>query len=132
MITFPEIGPDGPDAADWSDLIANWSGPASLFVDVSVDEVVEHCAASAAYLATPYTRLVTDRDGNWDPVASDEAGQLAARWCAVFAARGQTVISPIVQAVEMVNQSSRLDPLDADFWMHWCAPMLRDCQAVIV
>ncbi|MEP2782320.1 MAG: DUF1937 family protein, partial [Pseudoruegeria sp.] len=96
------------------------------------DEVVEHCAASAAYLATPYTRLVTDRDGNWDPVASDEAGQLAARWCAVFAARGQTVISPIVQAVEMVNQSSRLDPLDADFWMHWCAPMLRDCQAVIV
>lgn len=120
---------------DWAALQGAHDGPRGLLrADMVFSDVVAACKGGLAYLATPYSREVL-RNGRWSALLSDVKAWEAARWAAWFAVNGVTALSPIAQAVAMINAnagSDSLDPLDAKFWNAWCRPMLRNCDAVIV
>lgn len=121
----------------------NWNSPAVqklvqttlLQTDVSLADVVSRCRSRLCYLATPYTKLAVHPDGSFCSARSIEASVRAARWLNLLAMDGVTAVSPIVQAVEMVNADrlrETLDPLDAAFWEDWCRPLLRASSVVVV
>lgn len=91
------------------------------------------------YLATPYT-LRAQVNGKWSYEASLHASAQAARELGRLARVGVTGISPIVQSAEMVHaeafgrmrDATALDPLDGEFWHHWCRPILNACAALVV
>lgn len=119
-----------------------------------------HAGASAArlgaayagrqpvYLATPYSRAVVDGDGVWNAGLNHHLGAQAARYAMDLMQAGVTAISPIAQAATMLQASGDiahqrgrvvwrhrvdpLDPLDAEAWAAWCAPLLSVCEAVVV
>jgi hypothetical protein len=97
------------------------------------------------YLATPYSRDCTDVLGAWSREESDRMERRAAMAAAELLAVGVTALSPIVQAVRMVNATGiyrhhragvafepTIDPLDAAMWVRWCQPLLNVCGAMVV
>lgn len=101
--------------------------------------VAQHCRGGLVYLATPYSREVTDEAGRFQRGQSLEMALYAAHHVALLAGRGITAISPVVLSVEAVEAalvlgewSNRLNPLDADFWEKWYRPLLSRCDAVVV
>lgn len=97
-------------------------------------EVVSLARGRLVYLASPYSRVVTDDGGGFDPGLSFRAGFQAALWSTRLASVGVTAVSPIVLSSAMVGADARdvLDPLDAAFWTRWCEPLLRACDVLIV
>lgn len=126
-----QIYPDRPNY-DW--LSREHGRGALLHVDAGFDATIAACRGRLAYLATPYTRNVIDRDGLFSPVLSMEMQTRAARWAWRFAIGGVTAMSPIVQACSMlaVDFEQHLDPLGDAFWSGWCQPMLMASGSVIV
>lgn len=105
------------------------------FADRPVDAVraVDACRGRLVYLATPYSKRAVDAAGAYCPAGAREAARGAVAWSARLAEDGITAISPIVLSQAMADTfPSAIDPLDADFWNRWCAPLLMRCQAVIV
>lgn len=84
------------------------------------------------YLATPYSRIARDDHGNWSRYGSVEAMERAGRHAARLCKAGVTAISPIVLSADICHTDATLDPLDADFWHRWCAPLLAACHSVVV
>ena len=108
-----------------------------LYRNARLADVIAHCRGRLVYLATPYSKIVVGDDGQWDECRSVDAMVLAAYWAGNFASEGITAVSPIVQSAVMVHashafESDPLDPLDADFWTAWCAPLLEASAAVVV
>ncbi len=98
-------------------------------------DVVAQCRGVLCYLATPFTKIAQYDDGEFDPAKSLECATRAARWSRALAIEGVTAVSPVIQSVEMVHADfvdQQLDPLDWDFWMCWCQPLLHACPVVIV
>lgn len=98
------------------------------------------------YLATPYSRECLDVLDVWSQEESDRMAHRASIAAAHLLAVGVTALSPIVQAVGMVNatgvvqvQNGRkvrffpaINPLDAAMWVRWCQPLLNVCGAMVV
>ena len=106
-----------------------------LHPETSLKEVSKRCLGTMAYLATPYSKVALDDDGEWNATASLECGARAGYWARPLALSGVTAISPISQAVEMIHadfRCTRLDPMDAEFWENWCRPLLVASRSVIV
>ena len=104
---------------------------------LSLQEMMEAAPRlSLAYLATPYTKRARNSKGGFDLVDSSEAAADACRAVAALAQAGVTGLSPVVLAhsacVVSLFWQRPLDPLDAEFWHCWCAPILLACEAVIV
>jgi hypothetical protein len=101
--------------------------------------VTQHCRGCLVYLATPYSREVTDEAGRFQRGQSLEMALYAAHHVALLAGRGITAISPVVLSADAVEAAlvlgewpDRLDPLNAPFWDRWCRPLLSRCDAVVV
>lgn len=118
----------------WIDLAAAYQPAGLLSVNTPFIDALARCRGKMVYLATPYSREVLNYDGRWCPVRSDAMAFEAAKWAAHCAVNGVAVVSPVVQAVAMVNAdiADAIDPLDEKFWTVWCAPLLHACGAVIV
>ena len=116
---------------DWLALAENYAGSGLLHSGIEFGEVQERCRASLSYLATPYSKLAVDLDGQFCPVRSDFAGQEAAKWLAHCGVNGITAVSPIVQSVAMLgaDPDRAIDPLDVRFWTggarRYYGPVLR-------
>jgi hypothetical protein len=103
-------------------------------------EGVARLARGPAYLATPYTKLVTDGAGCVDWGKAAAASHAAAVVQHDLALRGVSAWSPIVQAQAMLTagrdgarvRMPGLDPLDTGFWEAWCRPWLHAAEVVIV
>lgn len=122
------------DKADWEALVESYAGVRTIHLDIEFGEVIDRCRSQLSYLATPYSKLAVDLDGQFCHVRSDFAGQEAAKWLAHCGVNGITAVSPIVQSVAMLGADPvrALNPLDERFWSAWCAPMLWACSAVII
>lgn len=118
---------------NWPALIGAETYSKSSLLHVGADRhmVADRCGGHAVYLATPYSKEVLDRSGNWSLALSLEASKRASREAVRLAAIGVTAVSPIVLAHEMVSMAS-FDPLDQKFWTQWCRPILNACGAVVV
>ncbi len=88
------------------------------------------------YLATPYSKRVIGRDGQWDSHLSMKCALEAAEEAAFLMRQGVTALSPIVHAHLMVQSMIDLpwgiDPMDQAAWGDWCRPLLAGCGAVFV
>ncbi|MBS9718972.1 DUF1937 family protein [Pseudohalocynthiibacter aestuariivivens] len=126
--------PDFPATSDWAGLKADFADSSLLSVDCLLMDALLKCRGRLVYLATPYSRISLNLDGEWCPVRSDAAAFLAAKWAAHCAVNGITAISPIVHAVQMVNAdiAGAIDPLADAFWSKWCQPLLENSDAVFV
>ena len=130
----------GPSPAAWDALEARHAGT----------DLVKRCTVEGAallvrgpaYLATPYTRLVTDQAGRFDFALSWIAASRAALVMDALVRHGVSAWSPIVQAHAMIRVGRTfrpgpswhdpLDPLDVGFWENWCRPWLDAAAVVIV
>ncbi|WP_170335014.1 DUF1937 family protein [Ruegeria arenilitoris] len=125
-----------PIRRNWkSAALAEFEDSALLRRDATMADLVSRSRSRLCYLATPYTKLAQHSDGGFCPTKSVEASVKAARWSRLLALEGVTAVSPIVQAVEMINAdiiNQQLDPLDEKFWELWCRPLLRASAVVIV
>jgi hypothetical protein len=88
------------------------------------------------YVATPYSKRVTDADGLWDGAKSRALAYEAAAVCDRLMMHGAVAISPIAQAHLMVSREPRpeaaVHPLDHDAWADWCARIVAACGAVFI
>lgn len=90
------------------------------------------------YLATPYTKLSTGVGAALADSGLNFAARSAGLWVAQLAREGVTAVSPIQSAHNacrsqwVMDDPSLLDPLDADFWYAWCAPILAVSASVII
>jgi|GEM_PF-2321980 len=124
-----------PKRIDWNNPhLARHMEGALFLPGATLKEAENKCRGSLCYLASPYTKRVVIRDEGWDGMASLDRAAEAALWCRSFASVGITVISPVVQAVEMIHADFRewLDPLDEGFWQNWRTPLMRACGPVII
>ena len=122
---------------DWPGDLPPYAGKSLLYRNARLADVIAHCRGRLVYLATPYSKIVVVDDGQWDVGLSFDAMIRAAHWAGHLASEGITAVSPIVQSAEMVHascvfKSDPLDPMDADFWTAWCAPLLEASAAVVV
>ncbi|MCU0909815.1 MAG: DUF1937 family protein [Rhodobacteraceae bacterium] len=121
--------------SDWGKLLA--LRPSHLILGADPGHVARRVGGQV-YLATPYTRRVVDVAGAYDPDLNLSLMFEAAWEARRLAQLGVTAISPIVQAAGMValhrprHGARPLDPLDAEFWTRWCAPVLAASEAVVV
>lgn len=104
---------------------------------------VEGIAARGAglgYFASPISKRFSGA-GDADWYVLERLIREAALDCDSLAQAGVTVISPAVMALEMIRArgvSARVSVLgargvlDRDFWLRWCAPLLRASDFVIV
>ena len=134
---------------DWTDLLS--AARAGMLPCLHVGQTPASIAKvfggkQPVYLASPYSREAVDVLGAWSYELSNLAARRAARACADLLTHGVMAVSPIVQAVWMINASGAfegqrrggvrfvpsLDPLDAGLWMDWCQPLLNVCGAVVV
>lgn len=118
---------------DWPALSVALQGSGLLQMSAAMDFVAARCRGRLTYLATPYSREVTDH-GRFSVHRSDLMGHAAADWQKRLALVGVSAVSPIVQAVAMLDAPGvvDLDPLDDQFWTAWCAPMLAAAAALII
>ncbi len=125
-----------PHMRNWQSPVLDAFAGACLFHrDATLVDVVSHCRSCLCYLATPYSKVSLNPDGEWDALESRIASVQAARWSRLLALEGVTAVSPIIQAVEMVHADfieQQLDPLDVHFWESWCRPLLMASGPVIV
>jgi hypothetical protein len=123
-----------PDEPDWPRLIDQYSGASLLFPSAAFIDAVSFCRGGLAYLATPYSREAVDLNGIWSAVRSDDMARQASKWVLHCAVNGVSAISPIAQAVAMmdVDGAHTVGPLDHSFWMNWCMPILRASSSVII
>ncbi|MDI3335885.1 DUF1937 family protein [Defluviimonas aestuarii] len=117
---------------DWQALARIAREKALLVRFGETDESVAALASGLVYLATPYSKVTLDDRGNWSFHASADAMERASRVSARLAKLGITAVSPIVMAADMCHTDATLDPLDADFWTRWCAPILAASRSVVV
>ena len=122
---------------DWPGDLPPYAGKSLLYRNARLADVIAHCRGRLVYLATPYSKIAVGDDGQWDVGLSFDAMMRAAHWARHLALEGITAVSPIVQSAEMVHascvfESDPLDPMDADFWTAWCAPLLEASAAVVV
>lgn len=124
----------------WAELVAQYGGSGLLASGVGAEGVAKRCGGRAVYLATPYSRVVLDVRGNWCISRSIVAQERAAIAARDLALRGIPALSPILISSEMCHVETlaypeherRLDPLDAEFWTRWCAPLLAVCEVIYV
>jgi len=124
-----------PDRPQWGHhKLDEYAGGGLLYRGASLDQVADRCPAGMAYLATPYSKVVTEGvTGAWSPWRSEAAAHAASTWVSALADIQITAVSPIVLAVGAVHcGGDQLDPLDHEFWMAWCAPILSASRAVII
>lgn len=126
--------PTFPAVPDWDWLVASFPEGSSLRMGAGLDRAALHCRGRLVYLATPYSRLVTDANGNWRGDYSRYVATLTALEARRLADAGVTAISPISLACAMVHAGGAqgLDPLDQAFWTRWCRPLLNRCDVVVV
>lgn len=122
---------------DWPGDLPPYAGKSLLYRNARLADVIAHCRGRLVYLATPFSKIAVGDDGQWDVGLSIEAMMRAAHWARHLALEGITAVSPIVQSTEMVLascvfESDPFDPMDADFWTAWCAPLLEASAAVVV
>ena len=122
---------------DWPGDLPPYAAKSLLYHNARLADVIAHCRGRLVYLATPYSKIAVGDDGQWDAILTMDVTTRAANWAGHLASEGITAVSPIVQSVEMVYAShvlasDPLDPLDADFWTAWCAPLLEASAAVVV
>ena len=122
---------------DWPGDLPPYAEKSFLYRNARLADVIAHCRGRLVYLATPYSKIAVGDDGQWDVGLSIDAMIRAAHWARHLALEGITAVSPIVQSAEMVHaryldSSDPMDPLDADFWTAWCAPLLEASAAVVV
>jgi len=98
------------------------------------------------YLATPYSREVTDSLGAWCHERSGALGRAAAAAAEDLRRLGVSAFAPIALADAMVRATGefvanefsgvrfvmRSDPLDAGAWGRWCQPFLNTCGALVI
>lgn len=124
--------PVPPSEPDWPGLLRDADAALPLHAGLPLDWLAGRLVGRLVYLASPYSREVLT-GGRFDPVLGEGMAAEAARWVAILAKAGITAVSPIVQAQAAVSQADgQIDPLDAGFWMRWCLPMLRACEALVV
>ncbi len=125
-----------PFAPDWDSPVLDNYGRACLFHrDASLADAVQHCRSRLCYLATPFPAQSDYIDGQWCAASAVESSVRAARWLRLLAVEGLTAVSPVSQAVELVQADhvdQQLDPMDDAFWTLWARPLLFACGAVIV
>ncbi|MFC3059498.1 DUF1937 family protein [Paenirhodobacter populi] len=121
---------------DWTALMAP-DGNFAPLIHVGADaRTVARHNVGIAYLATPYTREVTIR-GKWSFDRSVMLSAMASRHMLLLMRERVTAVSPIVLASEALHAQSsttgrRLSPLDRDFWMDWCRPILNSAAMIVV
>lgn len=111
-----------------------------LVFGASPEQVARHSGGHLIYLATPFTRVVVDADGNYSEIGGYEAALRAALVLRRLALAGVTAVSPVMLAVRMCapdvallgRAPDRLDPLDEVFWARWCCPLLAACRVLYV
>lgn len=93
------------------------------------------------YVATPYSREVLDERGRFCWGRSGDCADDAAHVVALLLRAQVTGVSPIVlvHALLLADRDRvippgepPINPLDADLWTRWCAPLLAACDAVYV
>lgn len=98
------------------------------------------------YLATPYSRIVLDDQGQWDHGRSVRAMMAAGEAAGDLMALGVAAFAPIAQSCVMVHARGHysgtvkggvvwqngIDPLNGEMWAAWCQPFLNICGAVVV
>lgn len=121
---------------DWAALAEKYAFDGGLLdLAATAEQVAHRVRGRLVYLATPYSKEVTDpQTGRFELWRGDAMALEAARWSAIFASSGVTAISPIVaaHAVVCADAGGSIDPLDARFWTQWCAPLLSKSEVVVV
>lgn len=98
------------------------------------------------YLATPYSKEVTDVLGAWSYDLSKSMQRRAERAALELMQAGVSAFSPIALSVGMIHAAGQfhgqtgggvkfqcsLDPMDSAVWQRWCQPFLNICGAVVV
>lgn len=94
------------------------------------------------YLATPYSKRVTDRLGRWNLPQSAALAAEAAVQVGRLKEVGVSAFSPIALSADIVHATLQMrvqatpsaahDPLDAEAWLRWCMPFLQAASAVVV
>lgn len=127
--------PEWPKTPNWEWLLSSeYVDRGILTANMGFDEIACEASGLLCYLATPYSREVVDAHGDWQQQYSEIIAEKTALWSGLFAAKGITVVSPILLSASMVHADTlaQLEPLDAAFWETWCAPLLFNSQRVIV
>lgn len=98
------------------------------------------------YLATPYSREVTDSLGAWCHERSRGLGRVAARAAEDLRRVGVAAFAPIALSDAMLRSTGAFvaddfsgvrfaltaDPLDEVAWGRWCQPFLNVCSALVI
>lgn len=118
------------EAAARGDALVHW-GAAPAFI--------ARRGAGLAYLASPLTGRIRDRDAfwqDWEDIIEECAADLDA-----LAAVGVSAISPVLMALEMIGVRrggvanmlhGPRGVLAHDYWMRWSGVMLSRCDLVVV
>jgi hypothetical protein len=108
--------------------------------------VKEFGGRQPVYLATPYSREVTDSLGAWCHERSRALGRAAALAAEELRQLGVSAFAPIALSDAMVRATGAFvagdfagvrfalnaDPLDAGAWARWCQPFLNTCGALVI
>jgi len=119
----------------WGELVAISRRRVDPLIRFGADPetVARHAGGRPVYVATPYTRLAVDAAGAWDILRSRDAQRRATVYCAQLTVAGATPISPVMISAEMFHHAPPTPhPLDHDFWMRWCRPLLSACGVIAV
>jgi Domain of unknown function (DUF1937) len=123
-----------PAAPDWAWLREHFPRGTGLRSDCDLAEIIRFCLGRLAYMATPYSKLVVNDDGQWDMTLSMDVEMQTAVHARALAMCDITAISPILMACEICHSDcdGYLDPLDNTFWARWCQPLLSRSDVVVV
>ena len=95
------------------------------------------------YLASPYSKRVVDRNGQWSLGLSGALSAEAAVQVGRLKDVGVSAFSPIVLSAEVVHATlnpfrikaepaAQHNPLDAEAWLTWCMPFLWSARAMVI
>ena len=125
-----------PKSPDWGCAALDVYRALAVFSEgVDVAALAHRVRGRLVYLATPYSKVVVNPEGYWCASKSWDAALAANTWVVRFACVGVTAISPVVLTDAIADSyegDEAPDPLDHEFWMQWCAPLLAKCDAVVV